>query len=433
MRTYIKINKENLRHNYLEIKSKTNKEIIAVVKGNAYGHGIKEISQELALSGCKFFMVASINEALQLRKSLILSPILLLENTSDLKSVLALKLTLSIMSLKQLEDISKTKIPLSIQLFFDLGMKRDGLLPYEALEAKKIISHSNLLLTGIFAHHTCKENYEKETNILTEILKIFDNKILDEDGNEIKVYTENTYKLKKGKTEKYYKKHPPKIAESFERTKAYDKYLEQEFNTSDLAEINYLSVKDNGTFFTLLQTKSFLDSLCEEAEKAIKDSKKYEEEYAIRLTRLIEKLKEYSEMIISKATLIELAIRDWRTRVMECSLKVLKAMPVEKVSEYNLKTRAFVLKSLLTTLDIGNSQANIIRFIANIIGTSEGTVKGYFIDFSKDNHGMKKKEAFQKEMENALNMCNLLSTESENKRYVIQLIDAIKKIKDAQK
>ena len=157
MRTYIKINKENLRHNYLEIKSKTNKEIIAVVKGNAYGHGIKEISQELALSGCKFFMVASINEALQLRKSLI---------------------TLSIMSLKQLEDISKTKIPLSIQLFFDLGMKRDGLLPYEALEAKKIISHSNLLLTGIFAHHTCKENYEKETNILTEILKIFDNKII---------------------------------------------------------------------------------------------------------------------------------------------------------------------------------------------------------------------------------------------------------------
>lgn len=265
------------------------------------------------------------------------------------------------------------------------------------------------------------------------VSKIFDNKILDEDGNEIKVYTENTYKLKKEKTEKYYKKHPPKIAESFERTKAYDKYLEQEFNTSDLAEINYLSVKDNGTFFTLLQTKSFLDSLCEEAEKAIKDSKKYEEEYAIRLTRLIEKLKEYSEMIISKATLIELAIRDWRTRVMECSLKVLKAMPVEKVSEYNLKTRAFVLKSLLTTLDIGNSQANIIRFIANIIGTSEGTVKGYFIDFSKDNHGMKKKEAFQKEMENALNMCNLLSTESENKRYVIQLIDAIKKIKDAQK
>ena len=265
------------------------------------------------------------------------------------------------------------------------------------------------------------------------VSKIFDNKILDEDGNEIKVYTEHIYKFKKGKTEKYYKKHPPKIVESFERAKAYDKYLEQEFNTNDLAEINYLSVKDNGTFFALLQTESFLDFLCEEAEKAIKDSKKHEEEYVIRLTRLIEKLKKCSEMIIPKATLIERAIRDWRTRVMECSLKVLKAMPVEKVSEYNPKTRAFVLKSLLTTLDIGNSQANIIRFIANIIGTSEGTVKGYFIDFNKDNHGMKKKEAFQKEMDNALNMCNLLSTESENKRYIIQLIDTIKNIKDARK
>lgn len=264
------------------------------------------------------------------------------------------------------------------------------------------------------------------------VSKIFDNIILDEDSNEIKVYQENIYEpLEEGKTEEYCKENPPKIIESFERTKAYDKYLKQEFNTCDLSEIDYISVKDNGTFFILLQTESFLDSLCEEAEKAIKDGKKHEEEYAVRLTRLIEKLKECSEMIIPKTTLIELAIRDLRTRVLECSLKVLKAMPVEKVSEYNLKTRAFVLKSLLTTLGIGNSQANIIRFIANIIGTSEGTVKGYFIDFSKDNHGMKKKEAFQKEMDNALNMCNLLSTESENKRYVIQLIDTIKNIKDA--
>lgn len=108
-------------------------------------------------------------------------------------------------------------------------------------------------------------------------------------------------------------------------------------------------------------------------------------------------------------------------------------MPVEKVSEYTLKTRAFVLKSLLDTLGIRNSQANIIRFIANIIGTSEGTVKGYFIEFSKDNHGMKKEESFIKEMKSALNMCNLLSTESENNKYVIQLIDAIKNIKDARK
>lgn len=274
-------------------------------------------------------------------------------------------------------------------------------------------------------------------NIDTEtVSKIFDNKIMDEEGNEIKVYTENIYKLKKGKSEKYYRKHPPKIAESIKRVKTYDKYLKQEFNTCDLSEIDYISVKDNGTFFILLQTESFLNSLCEEAEKAIKDSKKHEEEYTVRLTRLIGKLKECSEMIIPKAALIELAIRDWRTRVLECSLKVLKvlkAMPVGKVSEYSLKTRAFVLKSLITALDTGVSQTNIIRFIANIIGTSEGTVKGYFIDFNKDSHGMKKEEVFVRDMENALNICNLLKTETGNNKHVMQLIDTIKNIKDTRK
>lgn len=272
-------------------------------------------------------------------------------------------------------------------------------------------------------------------NIDTEtVSKIFDNKILDEDGNEIKVYQEHIYEpLEEGRTEEDCKENPLQIIESFERVKAYDKYLKQEFNTCDLSEIDYISVKDNGTFFILLQTESFLDSLCEEAEKAIKDSKKHEEEYAVRLTRLIGKLKECSEMIIPKAALIELAIRDWRTRVLECSLKVLKAMPVEKVSEYSLKTRAFVLKSLITALDTGISQTNIIRFIANIIGTSEGTVKGYFIDFNKDSHGMKKEEVFVREMENALNICNLLKTETGNNKHVMQLIDMIKNIKDTRK
>lgn len=257
--------------------------------------------------------------------------------------------------------------------------------------------------------------FNESVNIDTEVTsKLFDDIFFDEQNNQIKEYTDKY----EGVT---------KIAE-------YKKYLVREFGTDLLYDINYLSIKKGGTFFTLLQDKNLIISLCEEAIKEIKATKEeLLKEYYIRLKNVIEKLEECLNIIVAEAVNIELPIKIWRVYLLEYSNKVLKAMPVEKVSEYTLKTRAFVLKSLLDTLGIRNSQANIIRFIANIIGTSEGTVKGYFIEFSKDNHGMKKEESFIKEMKSALNMCNLLSTESENNKYVIQLIDAIKNIKDARK
>jgi hypothetical protein len=258
--------------------------------------------------------------------------------------------------------------------------------------------------------------FNESVNIDTEVTsKLFDDIFFYEQNNQIM----------KEYTDKY--EGVTKIAE-------YKKYLVQEFGTDLLCDINYLSIKKGGTFFTLLQDKNLIISLCEEAIKEIKATKEeLLKEYYIRLKNVIEKLEECLNIIVAEAINIELPIKIWRVYLLEYSNKVLKAMPVEKVSEYTLKTRAFVLKSLLDTLGIRNSQANIIRFIANIIGTSEGTVKGYFIEFSKDNHGMKKEESFIKEMKSALNMCNLLSTESENNKYVIQLIDAIKNIKDARK
>lgn len=273
--------------------------------------------------------------------------------------------------------------------------------------------------TSLYRNETSMFN--KSVNINRKITsKLFDGIFFDERGNKMKKYKK--YELK---------------ANGYEvvaKTEEYEKYLQWEFGTNDFSEINYLSVKRKRTFFTLLQDKNFIISLCEEAIKEIKATKEeLSKEYYIRLENLIKKLEEYLNIIVAKAVNIELSIKNWRAYLLEYSNKVLKAMPVKKVSEYTLKTRAFVLKSLLDTLGIGNSQANIIRFIANIIGTSEGTVKGYFIEFSKDNHGMKKEESFIKEMESALNMCNLLSTESENNKYVIQLIDAIKNIKDARK
>ncbi|MGL5427689.1 MAG: alanine racemase, partial [Cetobacterium sp.] len=61
----VKIDKNNIIHNFNYIKDSTKKEIISVVKANAYGHGLKEVVPILVEGGCKYFAVARKSEALE--------------------------------------------------------------------------------------------------------------------------------------------------------------------------------------------------------------------------------------------------------------------------------------------------------------------------------------------------------------------------------
>ena len=64
------IHLDNLAHNYHLIKDQLNNiPIMAVVKANAYGHGVIEVSRVLQNEGVKFFAVFTFNEALELRKA----------------------------------------------------------------------------------------------------------------------------------------------------------------------------------------------------------------------------------------------------------------------------------------------------------------------------------------------------------------------------
>ena len=64
----ITINLNQLKANYSLLSNYLNKPIFAVVKSNADGHGIIQITKSLAELGVKTFFVATIEEALMLRK-----------------------------------------------------------------------------------------------------------------------------------------------------------------------------------------------------------------------------------------------------------------------------------------------------------------------------------------------------------------------------
>jgi len=77
-RTWVEIDRTALRHNLKAVAKMAGKaDIMAVVKANGYGHGLNEVAAVLR-SGVKIFAVASLGEALQLRRTEKTKPILLL-------------------------------------------------------------------------------------------------------------------------------------------------------------------------------------------------------------------------------------------------------------------------------------------------------------------------------------------------------------------
>jgi len=105
--------------------------LMAVIKADAYGHGMLEVAQ--ALTDADGFAVASVGEGEQLRSSGITHPILVLQGThrsSQLKQAVASELTLCIHQPGQLEDLKKYQGQWpAVWLKLDTGMGRLGFPP----------------------------------------------------------------------------------------------------------------------------------------------------------------------------------------------------------------------------------------------------------------------------------------------------------------
>ena len=91
--SYALIDISNLKYNFLNIRKKLNDiRIMAIVKADAYGHGVIEVVKALNSLPEKpeYYGVAILEEAIELRRNYITQPILIfnpvIENDSDLFS-----------------------------------------------------------------------------------------------------------------------------------------------------------------------------------------------------------------------------------------------------------------------------------------------------------------------------------------------------------
>lgn len=163
---YAEIDLDALRNNYNKISEHAAPaRIMAVVKADAYGHGVEQCSRTLYDCGCRFFAVATVNEALQLRELFADCNILILGNTPCLDSADILAEKDIIMALGSLEYAEKLnhrlsgKKKLRCHIKLDTGMNRIGFScrDEDIEELLSVYKCENLEIEGLFSHFACSD------------------------------------------------------------------------------------------------------------------------------------------------------------------------------------------------------------------------------------------------------------------------------------
>lgn len=130
------VSRSALRHNLQRLRERAPESLlVAVVKANAYGHGLLACAR--ALNDADAFGVARLEEALQLREGGITHPVVLLEgfvDSDDLPALVAQNIHTAIHSLQQLEALEQADLtqPVTVWMKLDTGMHRLGVRPEEA-------------------------------------------------------------------------------------------------------------------------------------------------------------------------------------------------------------------------------------------------------------------------------------------------------------
>ena len=165
------VNLDNLAYNMKNIRARAkSKELFAVVKADAYGHGAVEAAPVLLENGATRLAIAVLSEGVELRKAGIECPIMILGYTPEtlIADVLEYGLEPTLFSYEYAEKLSKAAAAagktVKIHIKVDTGMGRIGFLPNEesVAEAVKISKLPNLEIEGLFSHFSTADELNKE-------------------------------------------------------------------------------------------------------------------------------------------------------------------------------------------------------------------------------------------------------------------------------
>jgi len=167
-------------------------EVMAVVKANAYGHGAIPVTKRLVKEGVKYFAVARIAEAVELRKAGIQEKILIFGSLfqDEIEKSINYNVSVTVTDESDISVIAGAakkyqKIAVA-HANIDTGMGRVGILPENALQTITAIMDNDFLrLEGVYMHYATSD--ERDKSYALQQLKKF-NSILDQmKGNGIEL------------------------------------------------------------------------------------------------------------------------------------------------------------------------------------------------------------------------------------------------------
>lgn len=155
------ISLDALKHNFNVVKQNTasNTHIMAVVKANAYGHGLIEVGNLFSQFGATYLGVALLEEAIILRKNNIDTPILVLGGVQfeQIIDFINLNIDFTCASLELANEISHVASLLNknakIHIKLDTGMGRIGVQWFNAKKfIKEVYKLPHLEIIGVYSH-----------------------------------------------------------------------------------------------------------------------------------------------------------------------------------------------------------------------------------------------------------------------------------------
>ena len=160
-RARAEINLAAIAENLKFIKSKSSAQVLAVVKADAYGHGLINVAKAAEKGGADWIGTALLEEGIALRNNGITKPVIswLTPIGEDFKTAINLDIDLSVSSIELLNEIilvgkSLNKVP-RVHIEIDTGMNRGGfgddwglLLP----EIVKAVKANEIKAIGIWSH-----------------------------------------------------------------------------------------------------------------------------------------------------------------------------------------------------------------------------------------------------------------------------------------
>jgi len=187
-----------IRHNVDYLRKKAGTEVMPVLKANAYGHGITGVSMILRNHGIKKIGLATLGEALLLRKNgdkgILVAWLYDIYNEPQLKKAIQQNIDICIIDDNHV-SIIRNLIPKNkkcrVHLFADTGIDRAA-VPYSKCihVAKMLHSDPKFDLVGLMSHLIISE-YKNEPTVLKQ-LKLFRNlrRELEENHN---IFIENIH------------------------------------------------------------------------------------------------------------------------------------------------------------------------------------------------------------------------------------------------